>query len=78
MEVAGDVDAVVARFWRLGEELGKAEPARRREVIRLFEERIELRFDQSKTGQESLVPSPIRRTLPSDGRGLDLLFCKSG
>jgi site-specific DNA recombinase len=56
MDAAGDVDAAVARFWRLGEELGKAEPARRREVIRLFVERIELRFDQVKQGKKVLCP----------------------
>jgi hypothetical protein len=40
----------------LGEELGKAEPARRREVFRLFVDRIELRFDQVKQGKKTTCP----------------------
>jgi hypothetical protein len=56
MDAAGEVDAVVGRLWRLGEELGKAESARRREVFRLFVDRIELRFDQVKQGKKVLCP----------------------
>lgn len=56
MDVAGEVDAVVARLWRLGEEMATAEPARRREVFRLFVDRIELRFDQIKQGKKTICP----------------------
>lgn len=55
-DVAGEVDAVVGRLWRLGEEMATAEPARRREVFRLFVERIELRFDQVKQGKKTTCP----------------------
>jgi site-specific DNA recombinase len=56
IDVAGEVDAVVAHLWRLGEELGKATPARRREVFRLFVERIELRFHRVKQGKKTICP----------------------
>ena len=56
MDVAGEVDAVVGRLWRLGEEIATAEPARRREVFRLFVDRIELRFDQVKQGKKLTCP----------------------
>ncbi len=56
MDVAGEVDAVVAHLWRLGEELGKPTPARRREVFRLFVDRIELRFDSVKQGKKTICP----------------------
>jgi site-specific DNA recombinase len=57
-DAAAEAEALVARLWRLGEELGKAEPARRREVLRLFVDRIELRFDQVKQGKK--VTCPLR------------------
>lgn len=56
INVAGEVDAVVARLWRLGEELGNASPARRREVFRLFIDRIELRFDHVQQGKKTKCP----------------------
>jgi site-specific DNA recombinase len=56
VDVAGEVDAVVGRLWRLGDELATAEPARRREVFRLFVDRIELRFDQVKQGKKTICP----------------------
>lgn len=56
MDVGGEVDAVVGHLWRLGEELGNATPARRREVFRLFVERIELRFDSVKQGKKTICP----------------------
>ncbi|HUE74537.1 MAG TPA: hypothetical protein VMP01_26960 [Pirellulaceae bacterium] len=52
MDVTGEVDAVVGRLWRLGEEMAGAEPARRREVFRLFVDQIELRFDHVKQGKK--------------------------
>lgn len=52
----GEVDAVVAHFWRLGEEMGKAEPTRRREVFRLLVDRIELRFDRVPKGKRTECP----------------------
>jgi site-specific DNA recombinase len=56
VDVAGEVDAVVGRLWRLGEEMATAEPARRREVFRLFVDRIELQFDQVKQGKKTICP----------------------
>ena len=78
VDVVGEVDAVVGRLWRLGEELSTSEPARRREVFRLFVDRIELHFDQVKTGKKTKYPPPIRGDSPQGGRGHDLRFCKSG
>lgn len=54
--MAGEVDAVVGHLWRLGEELGKATPARRREVFRHFVDRIEPRFDRVKQGKKTICP----------------------
>ena len=56
MDVAGEVDAVVGHLWRLGEEMGNATPARRREVFRLFVDRIELKFGQVKRGNKQVCP----------------------
>ena len=50
------IEAAVARLWRLGEDLGKAEPARRREVFRLLVDRIELRFDHVNRGKRVECP----------------------
>lgn len=56
VDVEAEVDAVVGHLWRLGEDLAKAAPARRREVFRLFVDRIELRFDQVKQGKKTICP----------------------
>ena len=55
-DVSAEVDALVGHLWRLGEELAKAEPARRREVFRLLVERIELQFDQVKVRKKTTCP----------------------
>jgi DNA invertase Pin-like site-specific DNA recombinase len=55
-DVNTEVDAAVDHLWRLGEELLTAEPGRRREVFRLFIDRIELQFDQVKTGKKTKCP----------------------
>jgi hypothetical protein len=73
MNVAGEVDAVVGRLWRFGEELAKAEPARRREVFRLFVNRIELRFDQVKQGKKSICPLRSDEIFLQTGEGT--IFC---
>jgi hypothetical protein len=50
------VESAVGRLWRLGEEMAKAEPARRREVFRLFVSRIDLRFDRIERGKRVECP----------------------
>lgn len=55
-DMEGEVDAAVAHLWRLGEEMGRAEPARRREVFRLLVDRIELRFDRVSRGKRTECP----------------------
>ena len=55
-DVDAEVETAVARLWRLGEDLGQAEPARRREVFRLLVDRIELRFDRLPTGKRTECP----------------------
>jgi site-specific DNA recombinase len=50
------IEAVIARLWRLGEDMVKAEPARRREVFRQMVDRIELRFDKVKKGKRVECP----------------------
>lgn|GEM_PF-2606423 len=65
----GEVDAAVDRLWRLGEELSKAEPARRREVFRLLVERIEQRFDQVKQGKKVICPLQSCEILLGTGEG---------
>jgi site-specific DNA recombinase len=56
VDVEAEVDAIAARLWRLGEEMAKADPARRREVFRLLVDRIELRFDQIQKGKRTECP----------------------
>jgi site-specific DNA recombinase len=56
VDVEAEVDAMADRLWRLGEEMAKAEPARRREVFRLLVDRIELRFDQIQRGKRTECP----------------------
>jgi hypothetical protein len=43
-------------LWQLGEEMSKAQPARRREVFQLFVSRIDLRFNQVKRGKRIECP----------------------
>jgi len=78
MDVAGEVAAVIGHLWRLAQELSTTSPGRRREVFRLFVDRIELRFDQVKQGKKQICPLQSRGFSPSDWRGHDLRFCKSG
>jgi hypothetical protein len=56
VDVGAEVDAIAERLWRLGEEMAKADPARRREVFRLLVDRIELRFDQIQKGKRTECP----------------------
>ena len=53
-DVDDQIESAVGRLWRLGEEMAKADPARRREVFRLFVSRIDLRFDQVKRGKRTM------------------------
>jgi site-specific DNA recombinase len=55
-DVEAEIDAVVSRLWRLGEDMAKADPARRREVFRLLVSRIELRFDKVQRGKRTECP----------------------
>ena len=55
-DMEGQVEALVARLWALGEDMAKAEPARRREVFRLLVDRIELRFDRVPRGKRTECP----------------------
>jgi hypothetical protein len=57
-DIEGQIESAVGRLWRLGEEMAKADPARRREVFRLFVSRIDLRFDQVKRGKR--IECPLR------------------
>ncbi len=50
------VEASVSRLWRLGEDIAKAEPARRREVFRQLVDRIDLRFDKVQRGKRTECP----------------------
>ncbi len=50
------VEAVVGRLWRLGEDMTKTEPARRREVFRLLVSRIDLRFNKVPRGKRTECP----------------------
>ena len=50
------IEALVGRLWRLGEEMEQAEPARRREVFRLMVSRIDLRFDKVQRGKRTECP----------------------
>jgi hypothetical protein len=51
-----EVEAVVGRLWRLGEDMAKAAPARRREVFRLLISRIDLRFGRVRRGKRIECP----------------------
>jgi site-specific DNA recombinase len=55
-EADASVEAVVGRLWRLGEEMAKAQPARRREVFRLLVSRIDLRFGRVRRGKRTECP----------------------
>ncbi|HZL87852.1 MAG TPA: hypothetical protein VFB96_05700 [Pirellulaceae bacterium] len=55
-DIGRDVDALVGNLWRLGEEIAKADPARKREVFRQMVDRIELRFDHIKQGKKTACP----------------------
>ena len=73
MDVEAEVEAVVGHLWRLGEDIAKAEPARRREVFRLFVDRIELRFDQVKQGKKTTCPLRSGEIYLRTGEGT--IFC---
>jgi hypothetical protein len=55
-EGTAKVNAAIDRLWRLGEEIGTATPARRREVFRQLVDRIELRFDRIAKGKRTECP----------------------
>ncbi len=55
-ETEAQVEAAVGRLWRLGEDMAKAEPARRREVFRQLVSRIDLRFDKVQRGKRTECP----------------------
>ena len=49
-DLEADVEATVDRLWTLADELGKANPARLRELIRRMVSRIDLWFDAKQIG----------------------------
>ncbi len=55
-DIDREVDALVSNLWRLGEDIARADPARKREVFRQMVERIELRFDRVKQGKKTACP----------------------
>jgi site-specific DNA recombinase len=55
-DVGAIVEAAVAHLWRLGEDMAKAEPARRREVFRQMVERVDLRFEKVQRGKRTECP----------------------
>jgi site-specific DNA recombinase len=55
-DAESQIERVVGRLWRLGEDIAKAEPARRREVFRLLVSRIELQFDKVQHGKRTECP----------------------
>ena len=55
-ETEAQVDAALSRLWRLGQDMAKAEPARRREVFRQLVSRIDLRFDKVQRGKRTECP----------------------
>ena len=55
-DIGGQVEAVAGRLLRLGDEMAKAEPSRRREVFRLLVDRIDLRFDRVQHGKRIECP----------------------
>jgi hypothetical protein len=55
------IEAVVGRLGSLGQEMADAEPARRREVFRLFVSRIDLRFSKIQRGKRMSAPLNLGR-----------------
>jgi hypothetical protein len=76
-DIEAEVEAAVSRLWTLAEELGQADPARLRELIRRMVARIELHFDHIQRGPRvecplskgtiDLRPDPILFRLVSRG-----------
>ena len=54
--VEAELEKIVDRIWRLGEELKKARPAKLRELFRQMVERFELRFDHVQRGKRLECP----------------------
>ena len=54
--VDGNVKEAVDRLWNLAEELGKAPPARLRELVRRMVRRIDLWFDKKRVGPRFVCP----------------------
>jgi site-specific DNA recombinase len=55
-DLEAEIEAAVAHLWRLGEEIGGAEPSRRRAVFRELVDRVELRFDRVARGKRTGCP----------------------
>ena len=70
LDLESEVEAAVDRLWTLAEELGHAEPARLRELIRRMVARIELHFDHIQRGPR--VECPLSRGISTYG---PIRFC---
>ena len=55
-DLNAEVNAIVNRIWRLGDELMKAQPERLRELFKLIVDRIALRFDHVQRGKRLECP----------------------